>query len=128
MTSAIDELRLLLAGKANLWQIDVEQALGATMERLKDCSADDAVEFAMAGLRTIRVEHSWESHILTRAIGQLLRRKIPFTENQVLEMVQLASVPNKVFPFKGILTAAQSVPLTPSLADALRELRPCITE
>jgi hypothetical protein len=61
-------------------------------------------------------------------VGGVLRRKLSFTEDQVVEMIELVSVPNSSFPFKGILKAAESLPMTPRLAKSLGQLRPCITE
>ena len=58
----------------------------------------------------------------------MLRRKLTFTEDQLLETIGLVSVPHREFPFKGILNAVEFVGVTPRIAEALRPLRPCITE
>lgn len=129
MTDVLDEIRQRLAGRTHLWLADVEEAAAAATAHFKDATPEQSMDFVMSGLRVMRAEKgSWVVGAVNRTVTQLLRRKLPFTEGQVVEMLQLVSVPNNVFPFKGVLTAAQSVQLTPRLADALRELRPCITE
>lgn len=99
------------------------------MDVLKDATAEEAVEFVLTGLRTVRhKERDWEAHELQSAVGGALRRKLPFTEDQVVEMIQLVSVEHREFPFNGVLRAAESLPMTDRIAEALRRLRPCITD
>jgi hypothetical protein len=43
-------------------------------------------------------------------------------------MIERVSVVSQEFPFNGVLTAAASVPITPRIAEALRHLRPCLTD
>lgn len=122
------ELRTHLAGKANLWIWQADEVRDAALARLKDIPPDDAVEFVLAGLRLVRGEQSWLSHVVNQLVGSVLRRKLSFTEDQMVEIIELVSVPNHSFPFKSILKAAELLPLTPRLAKALSQLRPCITE
>ncbi len=56
-------------------------------------------------------------------ISALLRRKLPFTSDQILRMVQLGGDPSYYFPFPSVLRLAESVPMTPELAEALRRMR-----
>ena len=105
------------------------EILSQALAPLKDAPPEAAVEFALAGLRIVREERStWFSHALNHAVGVVLRRKLTFTEDQLVEIIGLVSVPHREFPFKGILNAVESAGMTPRLADALRRLRPCITE
>ncbi|HEY1340775.1 MAG TPA: DUF4132 domain-containing protein [Bryobacteraceae bacterium] len=96
---------------------------------LKDASPEAAVEFVLTGLRQMREgERDWAAHTLNSAVSGALRRKLPFTEDQVVEMIELVSVEHSEFPFAGVLKAAESLPMTDRIAGALRRLRPCITE
>ena len=105
-----------------------EEALKSAIVLLKDVPPEAAVEFCLASLRHIRQEHSWVSSVLNQAAGQVLRRKLTFTEDQVVEMLELVSVPRSSFPFKGVLKAAESLPITSGIAEKLRILRPCIDD
>jgi hypothetical protein len=105
-----------------------DEVAKAATDRLKDAPDETAVEFAMACLRLLQQERSALSQALQRATSDVLRRKLAFTGEQVLEMIQLVSHTNHSFPYKGILKAVESVAMTPEIADALRVLRPCITE
>lgn len=128
VAGVISDLRDQLSGKAHLWAEQADEIRDATLARLKDAQPGAAIEFALTGLRLIRQEQSWFSHVLTQVVASVLRRKLSFTEDQVVEMIELVSVPNSAFPFKGILKAAESLPMTPRLAQSLGQLRPCITE
>ena len=84
----------------------------------------------MAGLRLSAgagAARRASSHVANQAAGQVLRRKLAFTEDQVVEIIELVCVRTGV-PFQSILKAVESLPLTPRVAEALRRLRPCITE
>ena len=107
---------------------EADEIRDSALARLKDAPAQAAVEFALSGLRLLRQEQSWFSHVLNQVVGGVLRRKLSFTEDQVVEMIELVSLPNGAFPFKGILKAAEFLPMTPRLAKSLGQLRPCITE
>ncbi|MBZ5618693.1 MAG: DUF4132 domain-containing protein [Acidobacteriia bacterium] len=121
-------VRRQMSGKTDLWPFEQDEILNSVLERLKDAPPEAATEFTLSGLRLVRQEQSWPTYILNKATGNVLRRKLNFTEDQVVEMIELVSVPHREFPFKGILKAAESLPMSPRIADALRGLRPCITE
>jgi hypothetical protein len=122
------DLHRHLSGKAALWKMDADAGLQSILGRLKDAPPETAVEFALVGLRTLRKDQTWLTYVLNQALGNVLRRKLIFTEYQVVEMIGLVSVPNTSSPFKGVLKAAESLPMTPRIAEALGRLRPCITE
>jgi hypothetical protein len=121
-------LRNQLPDKPNVWPFESDTALNWALERLKDAPPAAAIEFTLASLRVIRQEQTWVAHVLNKAVASVLRRNLPFTEDQAVEMVELVSAPQREFPFKGVLKAAEALPMTPRLADALLKLRPCITE
>lgn len=128
VAEVLAEIRRQLSGKTMVWPDEREQVVRAALERLKDAPPEAAVEFALAGLRLMREERDWATYPLNHAVGGVLRRKLIFTEDQVVEMIERVSVEHQEFPFNGVLKAAESVPMTPRIADALRRLRPCITE
>jgi len=129
VAAIIADLRAHLPTQISDWFGQRDELFALVMERLKDASPEAAVEFVLTALRLVRQEpRSWLAYALNPAAGKVLRRKLTFTEDQVVEMIEVVSVPNSVFPFKGILTAAESIPMTPRVAQALQQLRPCITE
>ena len=128
VAEVLSDLRNQLVGNRHLWTAEADEIRDSALARLKDAPPEAAVEFSLTGLRVIRQEQSWFSQVLNQVVGAVLRRKLNFMEDQVVEMIELVSVPNSSFPFKGILKAAESLPMTPRLAKSLGQLRPCITE
>jgi hypothetical protein len=100
------------------------------LDRLEQGPASVIVPFILTALRLMRdgQTYSYANCVLHPAVGNLLRRKLTFTETQVLEMIDLVSVQHQPFPYKGVLTAAASVPMSDPIRQALARLRPCITE
>ena len=128
LTDVLADLRASLA-KQPSWAVPGDDVISAVTERLKTASPDVAADFVITGLRIVREEHRTAfAYVMNKAVGNVLRRKLPFTEDQVTQMIELVSQPHREFPFKGILSAAESIGVTPRIADALRRLRPCITE
>ena len=106
-----------------------DEVIAAAIASLKDAPPEVAAEFVLTGLRIVREgPGSWFVHALNHAVGKVLRRKLAFTEDQLLEIIGLVSLPHREFPFKGILNAVESAGVTPRIAEALLVLRPCITE
>jgi hypothetical protein len=128
VAEVLSHLRNQLTGNRHLFMADADEIRDSALARLKDIPPQAAVEFVLSGLRLVRQEQTWFSHVLNQIVGGVLRRKLPFTEDQVVEMIELVSVPNSSFPFKSILKAAESLRMTPRLAKSLSQLRPCITE
>ena len=122
------EIRRRLSGRPTVWIFEKDELVHAATERLKEATPGEAVEFVLAGLRLSRDGGEWATFALNPVVGGVLRRKLPFTEDQVVEMIELVSVEHREFPFPGVLKAAAAVPLTDRVAEALRRLRPCITE
>jgi hypothetical protein len=124
----IAELRGHFSGKEYYFPEQRDDAINHAIARLKDAPPEVSVEFALTGLRIVREESSTFGYALNHAVRNVLRRKLAFTEDQLVELITLISVSNREFPFKGILNAVESVGATPRIAEALRVLRPCITE
>jgi hypothetical protein len=124
----IEEIRVSLPAKTYYRTREREEALSAVAGKLLGASSEDLVEFVLASLRIAHQEQTLLADVLNKAASDVLRRKLTFTSGQVLEMLQLISVANQVFPFKSVLKAVESVAMTPEMGQALRGLRPCITE
>jgi hypothetical protein len=128
VADVVAEIRRQLSGKTTVWPAERDQVVRSALERLKDAPPEAAVEFALAGLRLMREEQTWAAYALNHVVGNVLRRKLAFTEDQVVEMIETVAVEHREFPFKGVLNAAGSLTMTPRIADALLRLRPCIDE
>ena len=87
-----------LSGKTQIREFESEAVLQAALERLKDAPPEVAVEFALAGLRAAQPPQAWMTHVVTQAVGSVLRRKLQFTEDQVVEMIELVSLPHQGIP------------------------------
>jgi len=125
----LEEIRSKLPTDVRSWYWERDQHVAPAVARLKDASNESAVEFILASLRMVHDEpRGMLADVLQKAASEVLRRKLPFTTDQVVEMIGLVSVPNQSFPYKGVLKAAESVAMTPAMGEALRVLRPCITE
>jgi hypothetical protein len=129
VTDVLAEIRHQLSGKTMVYPVERDQVVRAALDRLKGAPPEAAVEFVLVGLRLLRDGgNDWAMHALNSVLGGVLRRKLPFTEDRVVELIELVSVEHQEYPFYGVLKAAESVPLTDRIAEALRRLRPCITE
>jgi hypothetical protein len=125
----LDDLRVRFSHQHYYDPRQRDETISLAIAPIKDTPPDVAVEFILTALRIVcEDQSSWFAHALKHAVGIVLRRKLPFTEDQLLEIIGLVSVPHREFPFKGILNAVESAGITPRIADALRLLRPCITE
>lgn len=129
VTDVLAEIQGQLSGKTMVWPEERDRVVRAALDRLKDAPPETAVEFVLVGLRLLQGRHrDWPMHALNSVVGGVLRRKLPFNEDQVLEMIELISVRNQEFPFPGVLKSAESLPASDRIAEALRRLRSCITE
>lgn len=129
VTGILAEFGRHFSGKTFVSPDERDRVVRAALERLTGSPPEEAVEFVLVGLRLVRDgRRDWAMHALTAAVGGVLRRKLPFTEDQVVTVIELVSVEHQEFPFAGVLKAAGSVPMTDRIAGALRRLRPCITE
>jgi hypothetical protein len=129
VADVLDDLRGRFAGQNYYDPTQRDESINAVLAPLQDAPPEFAVEFVLTGLRVVREgPGSWFVHAVNHAVGKVLRRKPIFAEGQLVEMIELVSVPHREFPFKGILNAVQSFAMTPRIAGALRLLRPCISE
>jgi hypothetical protein len=129
VAEVLDNLRTRCSGQAYYDPKQRDESINLAIAPLKDAPPEAVVEFVLTGLRIVREgPGSWFVHALNHAVGKALRRKLTFTEDQLLEIIGLVSVPHREFPFKGILNAVEFTGVTPRIAEALQLLRPCISE
>jgi hypothetical protein len=102
-------------------------ALPAQIEPPEKASPGELIAFVMEGLSQIHRD-SGASFVWKSALAQVLRRKLPFTPEQVLQMVNWTAVSNRDFPYRGILKAVEQAPMTPQLAAALGHMRAHVDE
>src|SRR5690242_20137453 len=119
MTDILEDIRRQLAGRNDVWTFEVDEIAGSAAAKLKDLAPEAAVAFAIEALRIIRDDRTWLAPVLNRCVSHVLRRKLPFTEDDVVEMIRLVSVQYKEFPYRGVLGAVESLPMSPRIADAL---------
>ena len=104
MTDILEDIRRQLAGRNDVWTFEVDEIAGSAAAKLKDLAPEAAVAFAIEALRIIRDDRTWLAPVLNRCVSHVLRRKLPFTEDDVV--VQLTvddqgrvvdySIPNDV--------------------------------
>ena len=128
VADVLEQIRRELADQTFLRSENSERAARRALEQLQDAPSGVAIEFAISGLQVIREDRTWVGRAVHQAVGMVLRCKLDFTEDQVVRMIELVSVEHREFPFRGVLKAAATVSMSPRIAAALAQLRPCITE
>ena len=112
----LTDLRNQISNQGYLWAGQRNEVLDSLLAHLRDAPPETVIEFTLTALRLVLQEQGWLSHVLNQALGTVLRRNLPFTEDQVVEMLELVSVPHQSLPFKGVLKAAEALPVTPRKA------------
>jgi hypothetical protein len=97
------------------------------IEPPQNASPGELIAFVMEGLSKIHDDEG-AAFFWKPALAQVLRRKLPFTPEQVLQMVKSTAVSKRDFPYRGILKAVEQTPMTPQLAEALRQMRAHVDE
>jgi uncharacterized protein DUF4132 len=93
------------------------------VEQVKTLTAEEQVEFVLGAVRILANRMSAAPHeMLSKPASAVLRRKLPFTAEQVLELVRMGENPTYYFPFAGVLSLAEAAEMTPELAGALRKM------
>jgi hypothetical protein len=128
IADVLAELRSHFSGQEYYFPQQRDEIINQAIAPLKDAPPEVSAEFALKSLRIVRAESSAFGYALNHAVRNVLRRKLVFTEDQLIELIKLVSVANREFPFKGILNAVETLGATPRITDGLRILRPCITE
>jgi hypothetical protein len=89
-------------------------------ERAKQLSPGEQVSYIMDAMPRL-AERGYPG--IASPVSTLLRRKLPFTPEQILQLVQLGANPSYYFPFSQVVRLAGTIPLTPPLEEALRQMR-----
>ncbi len=93
------------------------------VEQVKTLTAEEQVGFVLRAVRILANRISVAPHeMLSKPAGAVLRRKLTFTAEQVLELTRLGENPTYYFPFAGVLSLAEAAAMTPDLASALRKM------
>jgi hypothetical protein len=109
---------------------DALKLVEPTLARLKAAPAEVRLAFVLEAMRAMRGSPSSLKLLfaLKGMAASLLRKDLPLSAGNALEMVQLAAQPRLMFPYRALLTALEPVPLTLELREALHCLRNSITE
>ena len=106
-----------------LFQAGLRKPSNEVAEEVKKLTPQQQVDYVMEALPALSDRTNLSAANVVAPISALLRRKLPFTSDQILRMVQLGGDPSYYFPFPSVLRLAESVPMTPELAEALRRMR-----
>ena len=101
----------LLSGKAKPDEPDPTKGLSPSEQ--VDYVMSTAVDAASYGIMMSRA----------KALSNVLRRKLPFTPEQILQLARLSATGSYYFPFAHVLRLASSLPMTPELRQALEKMR-----
>ncbi len=88
----------------------------AEPDHTKDMSPEDQVAFIMAAAEKPGTHD-------TGAMSNVLRRKLPFTPEQILRLLHLSATGSYYFPYLQVLRLVSSLPMTPEIRQALEALR-----
>lgn len=101
----------------------------APFREIQAAPGEARLEFVFEALYTLPHADSFQLALTLKGfISSLLRGGLPLTPTTAIQLVSAVSAPRVSFPFKGVLTALETVALTPELAAALRQLRTQIDE
>ena len=106
-----------------------QKPVNEAVEQVKRLSPQQQVDYILESLPALsdRTNQSMCSALCNAVepIRALLRRKLPIAPEQVVKMVELGADPSYYFPFSSVLRLAESIPMGPALAEALRRMRGC---
>src|SRR5690348_13902324 len=100
-----------------------EDGLQEAVEQAKQLSPEAQVEFVLEAAATLGNRLVRSDDRVAKPVSALLRKKLPFTPAQILQLVERGADPSYYFPFPSVLRLAESVPMTPELEQALRRMR-----
>ena len=105
------------------------QIVAQSMELLKNEPAEIYVPFVLEAFRIAREEspRSPASYALREVAAAILRRKLPFSTEQAIRLIELASVPNVRFSLREHFKGRRIRPDESTACGSSQNLRPCIT-
>ena len=93
----------------------------------KDLSPEEAVEFVMKAAATLGYGRGGaylnSGMVLDKPVSAVLRRKLPFTPEQILELVRMGANGSYYFPYAQVIRLAAGIAMTPELRSALQTMR-----
>lgn len=92
-------------------------------EEVRKLTPQQQVDYVLEWLPSLADAAQLSPRNVVEPIGILLRRKLPFTPQQILKLVELGADPSYYFHFSSVLRLAESIPMTPPLAEALSRMR-----
>jgi hypothetical protein len=109
------------------WVPGAEQAaIERLLAPLRTAGPAVQMQFILAATRTLRglpADRSGLAIPVNKAVAQIYRRKLPWTESQIVDLLEAAAAAPQDYPYAGLLGAAAQVERTPSLVRALEGLR-----
>jgi hypothetical protein len=106
-----------------LFQASMQKPPSEAVEEAKKLAPQEQVEYVLRNLPELCTRTKFPSHNVSQAISALLRKKLPFTPEQIRHLVELGADPSYYYPFSSVLRLAESIPMSPELAAALRQMR-----
>jgi hypothetical protein len=94
------------------------------IERVKQLPPEEQVNFVMESVG-LMANRGTAYPGAGRPLSAVLRKKLPFTPEQIQRLVEWGENPSYYYPFLPVLSLAESIPMTPELAGALRKMRSC---
>jgi hypothetical protein len=108
---------------AVLFQASLQKPVNEAVEEVKKLTPHRQVDYILESLPALSDRMNQSVFNAVEPIRALLRRKLPITPEQVVKMVELGADPSYYFPFSSVLRLAESIPMSPALAGALRRMR-----
>lgn len=93
-----------------------------TLEAITNLTPEQQIEYIFRTLPLLAERSAYTGREEGELVSWLLRRKLPFTPEQILKLVELGADPSYYFPFTPVLRYAESIPMTPELAQALERM------
>ncbi len=117
------------AAPATFTERDALKAVEQTLERVKAASHEEQLAFLFRALGQLRDPGNFSLQLALKGMtSAVLRGGLRLSSMDALRLVEMGSHPRLLFPYKALLSALQTAPQTPALADGLRNLRPMIDE
>src|SRR5258708_21696455 len=88
---------------------EYERRAGEGVEIAKSLSVDDQVTFVMKALPLLsHTSMISPRDLVAKPVSAVLRKKLPFTPEQIVQLVEFGADPSYYFPFASVLRLAES--------------------
>ncbi|HWC98874.1 MAG TPA: DUF4132 domain-containing protein [Candidatus Sulfopaludibacter sp.] len=92
-------------------------------EAVRKLTPEQQVAYVLQALLGVSDRTKFSMPDVVEPLRALLRRKLPFTSEDILTMVRMGADPSYYFPFASVIRLAESIPMTAELAQALLRMR-----